>query len=701
MGLPALRQDLSLHPGPAAEDGSPTWTLHDPAANRFYRIGWAAFEILSRWSLQDANAILQDIREQTTLAADEDMVLQILQFLQRHHLIEAAGPDATDRFIAEVNASKPTKMQWLLHNYLSFRIPLVHPARLLDRCAPYVRWAFHPRFWMALAACGVLGLYLASRHWDEFMHTFSAYATFSGWLTVGLAISFAKILHELGHAFTAQRYHCRVPTMGLAFLVMWPVLYTDTNDAWKLKDKRHRLAIGAAGMLAELALAVVATLLWNVIPDGPLRAAVFLLATTTWIVTLGINASPFMRFDGYFLLSDWLDMPNLHSRAFALGRWWLRKQLFGWDDLPPEPLPLRRQRLLVAFAFATWIYRLVVFLGIAFLVYHVFFKLLGFVLLMVELGWFIVLPIMSELRVWWTQKAEIHWNRHTKRTSTILAVILGFLFFPWSGDIRAPAIMDAQEMQSLYAIAAAQVVKAPVRVGTTVKKGDVLIALTSPDLVYRLAEAKVREQMLREMLEQQPFAPALRDNGPALQKRWAAAAAEVVALQQQLDQLTVRAPFSGRIAEINDELSVGAWVASHEQLAVLTSLSGMKGAALVNEAELNRLPTQSTDVTFIADAPELPAIHCRASTVDRINVDSIEDWPLASQYGGPIPVQKDYRGLLVPTEALFRVRFDHCDNPSALQQEMRGVAHFQGTRGSLLASSLRHLLASIQREIGI
>ena len=94
---------------------------------------------------------------------------------------------------------------------------------------------------------------------------------------------FSVVLHEMGHALTARHFGCRVPAMGVAFLVMVPVLYTDTNDAWKLQSRRARLLIGAAGMLAELTLAVWATLLWCFLPDGPLRAGVFLLASTTWI----------------------------------------------------------------------------------------------------------------------------------------------------------------------------------------------------------------------------------------------------------------------------------------------------------------------------------------------------------------------------------------------------------------------------------
>ena len=100
--------------------------------------------------------------------------------------------------------------------------------------------------------------------------------------------------------------------MGIAFVVLWPMLYTDTGESWKLRSSRQRLAIASAGILCELSLAGLSTLGWALSDPGPLRNALLYLATTSWVLSLALNASPFMRFDGYFILSDLLDFPNLH-----------------------------------------------------------------------------------------------------------------------------------------------------------------------------------------------------------------------------------------------------------------------------------------------------------------------------------------------------------------------------------------------------
>ena len=193
--------------------------------------------------------------------------------------------------------------------------------------------------------------------------------------------------------------------MGVAFLVMFPVLYTDTTDAWKLQSRRDRLRIVTAGVRTELYLALIATFLWGVLPDGSLRSAAFFIATTSWVTSVLVNISPFMRFDGYYAFSDLIGVENLQQRAFELGRWRLRRWLWGLNDPLPEPMPRRRARLLILYAWGTWLYRFFLFLGIALLVYHFFFKVLGIFLFIVEVLWFIVMPIFKEVRTWRERRA--------------------------------------------------------------------------------------------------------------------------------------------------------------------------------------------------------------------------------------------------------------------------------------------------------
>ena len=185
------------------------------------------------------------------------------------------------------------------------------------------------RFYLGLLIAGALvALFLVSREWESYTHSLIEMLTLDGLLWMGVALSATKVLHELGHGLAARRFGCRVPSMGVAFLVLWPVLWTDTTEAWRLVRRRDRLLIDASGMLAEISVAVLATIAWAVLPDGHARNAAFTLSSSTWLLTLLVNTSPLMRFDGYYLLSDLLDIPNLQDRAFRLTRWRIREWLF-------------------------------------------------------------------------------------------------------------------------------------------------------------------------------------------------------------------------------------------------------------------------------------------------------------------------------------------------------------------------------------
>ena len=699
--LPPLRQDLALHPGPDAPDGSPTWTLHDPASNRFFALSWPAFEILARWGLGSVEALLTSIHAETTLKIGAPDVQGLLQMLAGNHLLVAASAQDSLRLGEEAKAQHLPAGQWLLKNYLFFRLPLLRPMHWLQRMSPWVRWAYLPAFWVVVVLLWLLGGVLAARRWDEFTHTFTSYASWDGLLAVGLALSVAKVLHELGHAFTATRYGCRVPTMGVAFLVMWPVLYTDTNEAWKLRSRRQRLAIGAAGILSELALASVALLLWHLLPDtpawGPVRSGAFLLATTTWLLTVAINASPFMRFDGYFLLSDALNMPNLHERSFALARWWLRERLFGWGVPPPEIMPQARRAGLIVFALMTWLYRLLLFFGIALLVYHAFFKALGLALMAVELGWFIARPVWREMRVWWQGREATRWNRASRRSALLAGMGLLALVWPWQGVVQAPAILGALQAQAVYSPYASQLMSPLPATGQSFKAGQPMLQLRSPELAVRLQQAQAIEQQLQWQLSQQAFDPQLMAAGAALRKRWESAAAEVAGLQAELHRLDLLAPFDARVAESNEDAQAGSWLPAGERLLMLVSPQGSKVDAYVDESALASL-SPGLSARFVPSALEQPSVQCRVERVDPVQLSQLDAPVLASVHGGEIAVQKAPDGRLLPLQPVFRVRLEHCDRAQPPLMELPGRAELQGERRSWLARGWRWAVALWQRE---
>jgi putative peptide zinc metalloprotease protein len=696
--LAPLREELTLHPGPRASDGSPTWTLHDPAANRFFRIGWAEFEMLSRWNLQEAGAIARRITRETTLTVSVEDVEAFARFLAGSQLLQVAGKAATEELVRQEAARKKHWTSRLLHNYLFFRIPLVRPHGLLRALRPIVQPLYTRTFLSVVVVAALLGVWLVGRQWDHFLAGFPYLFTLEGVLLTGAALTLSKVLHELGHAVTADRYGCRVPTMGVAFLVLWPVLYTDTSDAWKLASRRQRLAIGAAGMAAELALAAFAALAWSLLPDGPLRSACFLLAASTWVLTLTVNLNPFMRFDGYYLLSDALDIANLQDRSFALARWWLRERLWGFGDPPPEVWPAQRRRVLIGYAFATWIYRFFLFLGIALLVYHLFFKVLGVLLFAVEIAWFIVRPIANELSAWAKRRTDLRMNRHVWMTAIVLLAGIALCVIPWRGTVPAPAVLRAEQQSVLYVPQAARLAGIHARPGDAVNAGDAVFELESPDLLYAHAQARRKVDSLTWQAEVQSLRHEMGEPIAAVWEELAQARAELASHEAELARLVVRAPFSGVLIERTEPLAIGEWLPEGEALGLLIDPGSAFIEAYVEELDMSRIAPGAA-ATFHPEDPARAAVEATVTAIDRVSARQLQEPALASVYGGVIPVRESADGQLVPEKPVYRVRLR--PQVPAPSQLMRGTVRIEGERQSLIAQLWRTAVGVLVRESGM
>lgn len=696
--LARLREELTLEPGPPGRDGAPSWTLHDPPSGRFFRVGPFEFEILARWHLGAVPLITRAIERETTLRPRPEQIEAFARFLSGAGLLAAAGPGAIARLQQQAAAARSGGIAWLLKNYLFFRIPLVRPDRALAHLAVTLSFIFSRRFLAATLLAGLFGLFLAARQWDAFRASFLHFFSLEGALLALLALVLAKALHELGHGLVAKRFGCRVPTMGIAVMVLYPLPYTDTSEAWRLRDRRQRLAVGAAGIGAELMLACWALLAWSLMPDGPLRSVAFTWATTTWVLTVLVNLSPFMRFDGYYLLSDALDVPNLQARAFALTRWRIREALFGFGDPMPEPWSAAMRRVLIAWSICTWIYRCVVFFGIALLVYHLAFKVLGLLLFAVEIWWFIARPITAEVASWVARFRDMRLNLALVRTLLGATLVIGLLAFPWRGTIEAPALLGAERHATVFATLSGRLEKIHVQVGETVPEGARLFQLGSPDLDHRLAQIQRRIAALEWQVA--TFSQD-RDHvarSQILARELQAARAEQQTLRMERTKLDLAVPFAGRVVALADPLAAGEWVRAGEALAEVADLSSARVEAYIEEADLRRIAVGAAAV-FVPENPALPRGRLRLVAIDDLATRLLPDPELASVYGGPLPVRALQSGGLVPEIPVYRVRLEPL-SPVDPHPMLRGRVLIEGERESLAARAWRQLLGVLVRESG-
>ncbi len=696
--LPDLRDDLDLVPGPRQTDGSPSWTIHDPLRNCFFRIGWREFRILSEWRPMPPDALAALISKRGGIVIDPQDVQALAEFLLGNQLAVCADADGVARLIRDRDARKRNIGVWLLHSYLFFRVPLLRPDGFLGRVAPYCRFFFGRAYWSLLGVVALLGLYLIGRQWDKFEQSLANSLSLQGFAWFAAALAVSKVIHEFGHGLTAKHHGLRVPSMGVAFLLFWPVPYTDTTDAWRLTLRRARMEVDLAGVAAEISLAVLATLIWCAAPDGALRNAAFAIAVVNWVSTVAINLSPFMRFDGYYVLSDWLEVPNLQNRAFALARWRLREFLFGFGVAPPEQFSSRRRRLLLFYAYFTWIYRFFLFVGIAFAVYHYFFKLLGLFLLVVELWWFILRPIGQEVRVWLKQRSGMNLTRGGVATLGAIAALFLALFVPWYGEVGAPAFLGAQQVSKIYAPVPGRLANVQVRDGETVAANALIFGLDSSTLRQNIKLAELEIEALRREIEQTGSDAAQAEKQPVLIEKLLANRAKLAGLLEEQKRLEIHAPFAGRIQQLNTDIYLGQWLNEKTLLGVLVDPTRVAITAYVSEHDLSRVRIGAR-ARFLPSVPEGADFALVVQSIEPSNIAALSVASLASIYGGDIPVTREPDGALKPTAAVYRVHFAAIEAGVPIASEMRGTVFIDAPAQSLIVRIWRQAAAVVVREL--
>lgn len=693
--LPALREDLRLSQG-QARGGDPGWLIYDPLQHRYHEVSALGHAALAEWR---AGARFADMAQAMSLrlgraVALEEVAATVRQFDAANLLAEPLQGVAS--LVEAARAQRKHPLAWLLHNYLFMRWPLVRPQRFLDATLPLARaFVSGPALTFYLLATAI-GLYLASRQWDAFQGAFVNFLSLEGAAGYLVAIAIVKTMHEFGHAYTAAHFGCRVPTMGVALMVLTPVLYTDVTDAWRLRDRRQRALIDAAGILVELTIAGLATAAWAILPEGAARSAAFFVAAVSWVMSLAINLNPFMRYDAYYLLSDALDIPNLQPRAFAMMRWRLRELLFGLGRPCPETWSAPLRAFVVAYGVATAIYRLTLFVAIAVMVYYLTFKALGVLLFLVEIIWFVARPVWLEMRLWWTWRRDILRRPRTWISATSAGLVAILFFIPWSTRIEVEAILEATQSQRLTAVAPAEIVAVLAHEGETVTRGQELLRLRSERLASDIALAETRMALVRVRLDRRGVDAGDRGDTLVLEGEESQLAERIAGLKRQNDDLVVRAQIDGVLVDMPRALTVGRVVERGEELGSVVAPQPAQLRGYVTESAAARLKPGAAG-RFIPDDVTRSALDVRLASVAPAASAAIEIPYLLAAHGGRIAANEDRAWGALPVEAQF-LSVMTPQQPVAVSQIARGLVRLDGEAESFFRRTLRRALSIAIRE---
>ena len=699
MIIPYLRQDLEIFRGNSREDGSPAWLLYDAVRNKYFTVGLTAFRLIKNWrGGEDIQNFEKKINSQG-IETTGDEIKSFIGFLQQNNLIIQPQGQGVPFLMQQKNSLKKSWIMNLIHSYLFFKIPLFTPDEWLGRTLNKVKFLGSKKIRNIIYILGFIGLFFVIQQFENFTKTFLYFFSLKGLMIYFITLVFVKCLHELGHAYIAKYHGCRVSAIGIAFLVFFPFLYTDTTDAWRLRNHKDRLLINFAGILTELHLALIATFVWGVLPEGGLKSAAFFIATTSWISSIAINVSPFMRFDGYYVFSDWLKAENLQPRSFALAKWKIRETLFGFNHKPPEEISPSRRWTFIIYAWSTWVYRFFLFIGIALLVYYFAFKVLGIILFAIEIYWFIMLPIIKEMKQWWMMRSEMKLNKQTFRTISILTITLMVLFLPWKSSMKIPAVYISEKYSKIYSPYPAKIKSVFITKDQEVEVGQNLIELYSPGLDKEINSIRRKILLTKTKINRMSGTSGNMDEYLTYNQRLIALQSELSGLTKTKEKLIIKAPNKGKVKDLVS-LSNEMWVSNLDQLLGIVHYGTGNVKAFIREEQIDRFQ-ENTPAVFIPNDGDHKKIHLISNKLDLSSVNNLPYVALASIHSGPIAIRNFTSGEYQyrPETAHYIADFKLV-NKSSIKFELPGYVHVEGNRYSPFIRFFRNVFSVLIRESG-
>ncbi|MCY1667729.1 site-2 protease family protein [Rhizobium sp. SL86] len=695
--LPVMRQDLVFIPPAGEADRLSDWLIHDPVQHRFFRISKDCERIVSLWHPgKTYEDLMLDFRSRFGVDLSPNRLQQFVQFLQRANLCELTPEGAWSELKRRGDFSQ-SRFVRLFGSLISLRLPLFNPEVMLRVIKPTSDIAFTRAFTSTIVIVTAFGLYLSA--FDMFATVSALGQSFEllSIVQIGIALVVLKACHELGHAVVAHRFGCRVPTLGVALMVLIPLLYTDVSEAWRLTSKRQRILISAAGMIVEIYLAGLATFLWAFLDEGSLRDTLFYIATVGWISSLAFNLNPLAKFDGYYILSDALEIPNLQSKATQLALWKLRKTFVTEGLVAPYAYSSSTTSALILFGLASWVYKLSLLLGIAYILYGFVAKIVGLILLVLTIGLLILLPIWRELKVWRKLIGGNGSRMPLRRLTTLTLVGLAVLFLPFGSTISAPAVLLSGNVQILYPPREAKIAGIHFGPSSEVKKGDELIDFETPELVTELAIAEIELRNLRARLGTAVSSRDGRSNLMVLQGQVRSVQQRIEELTAEMQKLQLISRDDGQVVEMSRDLRVGSWISQERRLAVITSGDELVARGYLNEQDLGEITVGSVG-KFVPDDPLRDTANVVVARIAPDATRKLELPELASAFGGSIHTTSD---SLVPDRNVFSIEVRLTDHVEIPNQSVRGVLSLEGRSGSLAARLWRRVTKVLVREASL
>lgn len=688
---PRLKSDTRLHRQQFR--GTPWYVLEDQVSQRYYRFSLGAYALIQS---MDGRRTVQEIWEEARTAHPAESpgqgeILQLLAQLYSADALECDGVADVSTLLSHHDRINRRRWQTQLLNPLSWHFPLFDPDRILDRFLPPVGLVFSRTG--AVLWCGIVGfaVVLAATHWHDLIHDVTDRVLApENILLLWLLFPLVKTIHEAAHAFATKRHDGEVHEMGIMLLLFQPVPYVDASSAYGFREKRDRMLVGAAGMLAEMFVAAIALFLWVATEPGLVRTLAYNTIFIAGVSTLVFNANPLLRYDGYYIFCDFLEIPNLRARSEAYVRYLFDHYLLGSRQEPPEA-PSGMERLwLTIYPPLSCTYRLFLLGSIAIFAAQKFFFLGALIAVSGILSE--VLTPLAKFLVQIHRSTELNAARRRAvmtTAGTVFAALVAVVFVPLPLRTQAQGVMWIPDEAHVRAGTDGFVERIVAQPGSKVHRGDVLIICRDPQLA---AQVKILESRLGELktryaaqwLDDIKQAQIMKDEISHIEQRLGRA-------RDRFSELVIRSKADGSFVIPQSENLPGRFVQQGARLGYVLDFTDRRARVVVPQTtiDLVRERNKSIEVRLAERLGE--SIPARLLREVPAASDRLPSTALGTQGGGSVIVDPGDQHGVKALEKVFQielaipqiardvkfggrvyVRFDHGWEPVAYRW-VRGV----------------------------
>lgn len=701
----ALRSDLNI--SHQLFEGRAYAIIKDPLSLKYFRLPAEDYALASLFDgKRNVAAIRAAFLQQQPQAAlkqtREELTERITRFsneLLLSGFLEATAAGVRQQQKMEA-ARRPIVTPWgLFMKALFLKIPLFDPDPLLIRLERRMRWVWS---WTGMALSFVIflaGLIVFMMEWPRIAPSLNDFLTLPNLATIWALTIVVKVIHEFGHGLTCKHYGGEVHEMGAMVIVFSPFLYADVTDSYLFPNKRHRILVAAAGIYIELVIAALATLLWAISQPGPTQQLLFNLMLITSVWTVLFNANPLMKFDGYYILTDLLDVPNLRAKAQMCVSEMARKLVFGSEGgsiANQAILPRRRRGWFVLYSVAAQLYLLQITLGIA-MIFHHLLQPYGLAWLgdWLGIGAFVSMLIVPVVAFVKKQLSAPDSTPHGRRRPWLMLggfvlLLVLVLQVPWPVKIERPAVLQPVDSEFVRAEVAGRITHIAVKSGQEVKPGDVIATLSSPRVTSDLRAAELRRERARRELDL-----TIGTAEPAAYKQAQASLAQAEAAVQEAQRiesrLTLRATRAGIVITPDLDRLATASLRPSDAVCEIASLNPIQIYIPLNERQARHIRAgQKVELRVLA----MPTRTFEGQVISDTKTPPTRELPpnLVATLGGDLAAQPDAEGRLTPLETTYGVLVSLPNPDLSLRPGMTGTTLLHGPTQPLWRTALMKLL---------